>query len=250
MQLNWSTFVLEFINFVVLVWLLKRLLYTPVLNAINARKKAVEKTLAEGEQARAEGLGLRKEYESRLQAWEKEKEAKQLQFERDREQQQARALAALDQELDKERQRQKVLDEKRIADLARKSEEAALALGARFSSRLLARVAGPELENKIVELFLAEVTRLPDGKRHELEAAFHDHTEPRAQVSTAYGLNQGQQKALASALAALLGQPVTCRFSLDPSLLAGVYAAMGPVVFHANLRDELDAFASAGNLEH
>ena len=250
MQLNWSTFILELINFVVLVWLLKRLLYTPVLNVIDARKKAMEKARAEGERARAEGLGLRREYESRLQTWEKEQEAKQLQFERDMEQQKTRALAALDQALDKERQRQKVLDEKRMADLARKNEEAALALGAGFSSRLLARLAGPELENKIVDLFLAEVTRLPDGKRHELEAAFHDRNEPRAQINTAYGLNESQREAVASALAALLGQAVSCRFGEDPTLLAGVYAALGPVVFHANLRDELDAFASAGNLEY
>src|SRR5579872_3673992 len=157
MQLNWSTFILESINFIVLVWLLKRLLYTPVLNAIDGRKKAVEKTLAEGERARAEGLDLKKEYESRVEAWERDKEAKQLQFERDTEQQQARALTALDQALEKERQRQKVLDEKRMADLTRKKEEDALALGAKFLSRLLSRLAGPELEDKIVNLFLADV---------------------------------------------------------------------------------------------
>jgi F-type H+-transporting ATPase subunit b len=250
MQLNWSTFILESINFVVLVWLLKRLLYTPVLNAIDARKKAVEKMLAEGERARSEGLELKKGYESRLQAWEKEKEARQLQFEHDIEEQKGRALAALDQALEKERQRQKALEERRMADLAKKHEEEALALGARFSSRLLSRVAGPELENKIVDLFLADIMALPDGKRHELENVFRNHAEPGAQIKTAYSLGESQQKALASALAGLLGQTVSCRFSQDPTLLAGVYAALGPVVFRANLRDELDAFASAGQLEH
>ena len=37
MQLNWSTFVLEIINFLILVWVLKRFLYKPVLAAIAQR---------------------------------------------------------------------------------------------------------------------------------------------------------------------------------------------------------------------
>ena len=37
MQIDWTTLVLEIINFLVLVWILKRFLYKPVMEAIAAR---------------------------------------------------------------------------------------------------------------------------------------------------------------------------------------------------------------------
>ena len=47
MELSWPTFFLEIINFLVLVWILKRFLYKPVLEAVAHRKAVIDKTLAD-----------------------------------------------------------------------------------------------------------------------------------------------------------------------------------------------------------
>ncbi len=47
MELNWTTFALEIVNFLILVWILKRFLYKPVLEAIARRKTAIDKTLSD-----------------------------------------------------------------------------------------------------------------------------------------------------------------------------------------------------------
>ena len=39
MEINWFTVIAQVINFLILVWLLKRFLYKPVLNAIAEREK-------------------------------------------------------------------------------------------------------------------------------------------------------------------------------------------------------------------
>ena len=54
MELDWSTFLLEIINFLILVWILKRFLYRPVLEVITRRREQVEKTLHEAHSLRAE----------------------------------------------------------------------------------------------------------------------------------------------------------------------------------------------------
>ena len=41
MELSGSTFVLEIINFLILVWILKRFLYKPVLGVIAKRRKSM-----------------------------------------------------------------------------------------------------------------------------------------------------------------------------------------------------------------
>ena len=52
MELDWTTFILELVNFVVLVWILNRFLYRPVMNVIDQRKAAIQRTLAEAETTR------------------------------------------------------------------------------------------------------------------------------------------------------------------------------------------------------
>ncbi len=249
MELNWSTFVFEMINFLVLVWLLKRLLYAPVLNAIATRKKAIEQTLTEAEKVRAEAQQLQKKYEDRLRDWEKEKEAQVAQFQRDLEEQRAHAMTVLENDLTKEREKQKALDEKLLAELVRKQDEEALNLAGRFSSRLLTRLAGPEVEGRIVDVFLNEIKTLPEERVWELKNGFRNHTQPSAEIKTAFALTDGEKQALSESLASLIGRPVSCQFSEDPKLLAGLHVALGPLVLQANVRDELALFLHTDTYE-
>ena len=41
MLINWFTVVAQAINFLILVWLLKRFLYKPILHAIDEREKGI-----------------------------------------------------------------------------------------------------------------------------------------------------------------------------------------------------------------
>jgi len=42
MELNWSTFLLEIINFLILVWILKHFFYKPILDVIAHRRADIE----------------------------------------------------------------------------------------------------------------------------------------------------------------------------------------------------------------
>jgi F-type H+-transporting ATPase subunit b len=69
MNFDWTTFVLEVINFLILVWLLKRFLYRPVLDAVARRQSAVTATLADAATMRTEAQRLQTEYEGRQSDW-------------------------------------------------------------------------------------------------------------------------------------------------------------------------------------
>ena len=72
MELDWTTFVLELFNFVVLIWILKRFLYQPVLDVIERRRLNIENTLAEADNRQREANALREQYEQRLADWEQD----------------------------------------------------------------------------------------------------------------------------------------------------------------------------------
>ena len=54
MHFDWSTLVLQTVNVLVLLWLLRRFLFRPVVAIIAARKDAADKLLADAEAARAQ----------------------------------------------------------------------------------------------------------------------------------------------------------------------------------------------------
>ena len=66
MLVDWFTVAAQALNFLVLAWLLKRFLYRPVLDAIDAREAAVARQLAEAEATAAQARSQRAEYEQKL----------------------------------------------------------------------------------------------------------------------------------------------------------------------------------------
>ena len=73
MELNWSTFLLEIINFLVLVWILKRFLYRPVLSVLDKRRKSIEESLNEATNRHTQAIALEQQYKQRLEEWALEK---------------------------------------------------------------------------------------------------------------------------------------------------------------------------------
>lgn len=246
MELSWSTFLLEIVNFLVLVWILKRFLYKPVVDVIARRREKIEQTLEAAEEKRRTGEALRAQYENRLADWEREKEAARTEFQRDIEQERVSRLEALTNELEAERRKREVVAEREHRESERRLENQALALAAGFAARLLTRVAGPELERKLVEVLQEELPGLSADRRRNLEQALCQKSAP-IEVTSAYPLDAAGRGKLEQALADLAGRRVTCRYRQDSRLVAGARLRVGAWVLHANLQDELSGFTGAGH---
>jgi F-type H+-transporting ATPase subunit b len=246
-ELSWSTFLLEILNFLVLVWILKAFLYRPVQEVIARRRAEVERTLHDATAAREQATALQQQYEGRLGDWERERARAREALDREIAETRARRLKELHEALAAEREKARVLEERHARDLARQSEEAALGLAARFAARLLERVAGPEVEGRLIDVFLEDLAALPPERVRELRAALADGAgEPT--VITAHALPAEQRARLEAALAKLTGAPTAVRWREDPALVAGVRVVAGAWALHADLRDELKAFADAAHV--
>ena len=75
MPINWFTVVAQVINFLVLVWLLKRFLYKPIINAIDEREKGIATQLAEAEAKKSEAQKERDDFQHKNEAVDKERAA-------------------------------------------------------------------------------------------------------------------------------------------------------------------------------
>ena len=240
MQLDWTTFTLEILNFLVLVWILKRFLYKPVMAAIAQRRLTIEQSLSEASATQEEARLLKQQYDRRLSDWENEKIQARRRMLEEISAERARLTAALQTALKQEREKQQVLEQRRALELQRTLEAQALAQGARFVARLLTRLASPELEAKIIGLVLEDLPHLSEEQRRAIHAACE--AGMAITVTSAYPLSAEQCDTLAARLNECAGRDSPYTFSEDSSLLAGVRIGIGPWVMRANLQDELGFF--------
>jgi len=241
-EVSWSTFILEIINFLVLVWILQRFLYKPVLEVIARRKAGIEQTLAESAEIREEATAQQAQYEARLADWDKERRAAREALTQELESQRAGKLVEMQAGIAEEREKSRVSEARRQADIEHKLEEAALNQAARFARRLLQQASGPELETRLVELVITELLQLPEERITALRNGYRTGPESVV-VTSAYPLPDDQRQRLAQALTRATGSDVPMQLEQDADLLAGLRITRGPWVIGANLRDELEGFA-------
>jgi F-type H+-transporting ATPase subunit b len=245
-ELSWSTFVLEIVNFLVLVWILQRFLYRPVLAIIDERRAGIEKTLADAKALREEAEGAKSKYEGRIADWEAERQRAREALADDLEAERAKRLEALQAELTSEREKAAVANARREAEARRSVEEAALKHGSQFASTLLRSAAGPELEARLIDTAAAGIESLTPEKAAELRGD-EGRVPESLRVESAYELSAAQRERLEAALTALLGRSVPATFVRDASLVAGVRVTLGSRVLGLNVRDELEGFAGLAN---
>ena len=157
MDFDWTTFALEVLNFLVLVWLLKRFFYRPVLAAIEARRAENAKIIAGCADPARRSARLKERVRRRVwPRWTGKPRRHRLKLDGEIAAARTKRLAALEAELAASASGARPW--KPAAQRAGAPPGAASGtLAARFAARLLERLAGPELEAKLVDLALNEL---------------------------------------------------------------------------------------------
>lgn len=240
MTLDPLTFIFEIVNFLVLLWLLKRFLYKPVQQAINQRQQqaaaALNAALAR-EQAAAEALAT---HTQALQDWQHAKQHRENALHAELAEQRDKTLLSIQAAAQAEKQRLQSLavqDQARQA-LAMRQQAATLAL--QMSRHFLQRCAGHELDDLFVKLFLEDLSRVPGAQKEQLRQAVKGSGS--VQLSSARPLSSAQQSTLQNALQEFLAAPLVCHFGIRADLISGLRIEIGAQVLHANLADELAFF--------
>jgi len=242
MHIDTTTFILQLVNFAVLVWLLQRFLYRPVLAAIDRRRAAVEKTLSEAREQRTQAERLRERYDAQLADWERERARARAALEAELAGLRTKGLADVARGVERERDRHAALAAKREADWKRETEQQALDQAAAFAARLLERVADGALDARLAAVLAEDLESWPAERVAPLAEAARA-AGGRVNVHSAHPLDAAARERLAGALAARLGAACSPEYAVDAKLLGGVSVGIGPWVLQASLRDELRVLA-------
>jgi F-type H+-transporting ATPase subunit b len=226
MRFDWTTLLLQTVNLLVLVWLLQRFLFRPVMAIIAERRRAADALLADAEAAcdaaRAEADRIAKRRQSLAAEGDQlmadahaSAEAERMELLAQARQEAARTQQAAETTLDQERLRQR-----------RALEAEARQLAVTIAARLLARLPPQAATAALLEMLDAWLAALPAADLANL-------AQGPLEVATAATLDEPAQAACTAMLQRRLGDGLRLRFVADRSLIAGV-ELRGP---HARLRN-------------
>ncbi|MDB4572305.1 hypothetical protein N9Z92_00195, partial [Akkermansiaceae bacterium] len=75
MLIDWFTVGAQVLNFIILVWLMKRFLYQPILHAIDAREKRIADELADADARKSEASKERDEFGRKNEEFDQQRSA-------------------------------------------------------------------------------------------------------------------------------------------------------------------------------
>jgi F-type H+-transporting ATPase subunit b len=242
MEFNLSTFVLEIINFLILIWILQRLFYKPLLDTIAKRKQFIDQSLSDAKNLQLQAEQQRTLYENRQKLWEQEKQSSIAALQQQLDAERAVQLNRLSIDLEQERQKARVTLSRQQLELQQQAEKQAMQNGATFAGMLLQHAAGPELEARLFDLMIDNLATLPEACKLCLATLSTKKTVP-VKITNVFPLSVEMQQRLEQKLENLITTPLSFQYHQDTALIAGLRIDIGAWVLHANLQHELIGFA-------
>lgn len=241
MEFSWTTFVLEIINFLVLIWILKRFLFKPVKAVVSQRQADIDKQLLESQRLNDESAALKDEYENRLVNWEHQCQQVREALRREIDAERASQLDLLKQSLEQEKKKAQVVESRQRIEAIRDSEQQALHQSAQFATSLLSRASGPELEARLLDILLEDLSSLSEEQAASLLHQWGVMPEV-IEVSSAYPIPEQKRQELESALKTVSQLSIPVQYDENPELIAGLFITIGAWCLRANIRDDLKGF--------
>ncbi len=219
MLIDWFTVIAQAGNFLILVWLLKRFLYKPVLAAIDAREAKIAATLKDVDAKKAEAQLERDEFKTKndvLEAHRAEllrRAADEAGAERQRlldtaRQDAATLRAKLDDALKSERNAIN-------REIVTRTQQEVFAL----TRQALADLADVSLEDRIVDVFVLRLRQVRTEQGTLLPAKPGMAT---ARVTSAFELPVPKRAAIETAVKDCLGAQIQISFATAPGLVSGI----------------------------
>ena len=226
MLIDWFTVIAQAINFLILVWLLKRFLYKPILHAIDEREKGIAAQLADAEAKKAEAQKEREDLHRKSEAIDHER---------------ADLLKKATNDAQAERQRL-LAEARKDADAFRAKRQDALRLEQRnlnqeinqwtqkevfaIARKALADLATVNLEASVGDEFVRRLRALTGAEKDQLVAALNASAAP-ACVRSAYDLSPALRGSIEAAVKDTGSLKTDVKFETLPALIGGIELSAG-----------------------
>ena len=221
MSIDWFTFTAQILNFAILMWLMNRFLYEPIINAIEQRQSQIDDQFARAESLQEEAESREHEYERQIESLHQRREellaeaARDVDAWRTEHTRKARddvQFARFEWESALVRDKQNL-----ITSLQREIAQQSVEL----SRHVLRQLADADLESRIVARFLQKLSNA-DSRIIETISETAASGHPLV-VETASALTEAHRDDLRSRILSILSRSdAKVMFRTNPDLIGGI----------------------------
>ena len=221
MLIDWFTVGAQTLNFLILVWLMKRFLYQPILNAIDLREQGIAAELAAADKKRTEAEQTHDEFQQKNLLFDQQRAELLRQATEE-------VLAERTRLLDAARQAADLLRTQRLATLENDAQNLNLGLSRRIQQEVfaitrkaLADLADTGLEERLGAVFTRRLAQMDDKTHQGFAEALKTVAEP-ALLRCAFELPPEQRAIINNALNESFAADIPLTFETAPDLIAGI----------------------------
>jgi F-type H+-transporting ATPase subunit b len=221
MKIDWFTIAAQAVNFLVLVWLMRRFLYKPILNAIDEREKRIAAKLANAEKIQTDATKERDEFEQKNSEFDRQRDTllrtatDEAQTERQKLIEQARNDARALQSQQRETLRNEQHSLRQAIGLRAQQEVFAI------TRKTLADLAGTSLEARVCDVFTGRVRQIDGTEKENFAEALATMSGP-ALVRSAFDLPDTQRLTIQNALNETFAADIELQFETAAGLIGGI----------------------------
>ena len=221
MLIDWFTVAAQVVNFLILVWLMKRFLYKPILHAIDEREKRIATELANADTKKAEAQKESDDFKHKNEEFDKQRAAllskatDEAKAERQRLLEEARKdAAALSSKL-----QEALRDQEHTLHQAirRRTQQEVFAI----TRKALTDLATTSLEERLGEVFTRRLREMDAQAKAGLAQSLKTASDP-ALVRSAFDLPAPQRAAIQNALNETFSAEIRIRFETAPDMISGI----------------------------
>jgi F-type H+-transporting ATPase subunit b len=221
MHISWFTVVAQIINFFILVWLLRRYLYRPILKAIDEREKRIASQLNNADEKKAVAEREQDEFRRKNETFDQEKSElmtkaiAETKAEREKLFEKARNDA---NDLHAKLEKAWIgMDEDKKRELTQKTQQEVIAI----SRKVLNDLASVGLEEQSADIFIRRLKELKEEERKQFVKAFKADAKP-VLIRSAFDLSERKQTEIRKAVSEITGPEAQFQFTTTPELITGI----------------------------
>jgi F-type H+-transporting ATPase subunit b len=219
--LDWFTIIAQIINFLILLYLLRRFLYRPILDTMQAREDRIAALLEEAELKRKEAEQERQHFEMKNQEFQENYDQRQREMELSLDDWRKDAYRAARKEVDDTlNDWYKTVEEDKETFITSLNQFAVRQTYS-IARRAIGDLGGVDLESQLVRTFLDNLKRQQLDFDNLSNGSGHDENS-LLKLRSAFDLPAALQEQLLERLQSHFGKKINLQFETVPSLISGI----------------------------
>jgi F-type H+-transporting ATPase subunit b len=240
MKIDIWTLLFQIINFVVLLYILKRVLYKPVKEIIQKRRGLIQQSIDSAQKTEKEALDLKEKYQQELNQLGALKSEMMEKLREESEEERKKILERTRAEAEQIMEREKDVIEQERSRTEAELKDKAVETAAAFATSLLGNIADQEIHGALFKRLLNEIRQIAE----RIPAIKKADGILNVELVSAFQPAENELRMIRETIESATSHKVNVSTAVENSLIAGAKLRVSDLVYDASLSGQIGSLAS------